>query len=479
MVHFRDGRTAVKPSSLRLSKYTRSEQRRLQEDWEIVRTQLVNELDQGIGAVRLARDDRALPYDPALSYGDQPCLVFDLTDHTHNYTEDSEGGTPVEYLHTAKPLYILNFKSAQLANPFFRQLDVTYVVETFSMGNSTSISPGDRAVLDWIDFRGLFYGVKNRTTSWTIELCRLSNRLCPAPAVGLPQWDNTAANLHLNDPDLIARRNFWFEYINRETANPLLPQGVHLRDKGYKRIRRWRYNISEQTADEDALNSLQKKIFLKVNKFLNHRWRRNYLCPWADGDGATAAADNPAQFVQTFTSDKFISPSKRLFLIIKATAPKSIEEGADTKLKVQNGLQYPSYRSATLTAPMKPLVWNGSAFVEPADNSMFMGQGTSDLTSGPFGIDPNTGGTVPGPITIPPFFETVDAPDIGTHGGGDALLANSTVDNIQEVRGTYGMNINPAVIAAPTEVVTTVADPGGDLPTFDFVLRMKYRYASS
>ena len=49
----KDGRVSTRPATVRLSRYTRVEQRKLQGDYGIFRIAKVNELDAGLGYVQL------------------------------------------------------------------------------------------------------------------------------------------------------------------------------------------------------------------------------------------------------------------------------------------------------------------------------------------------------------------------------------------------------------------------------------------
>lgn len=478
------GYVRARPSSVKFSGVSARERLSISEDVYVTRMTHANEAEVGVGAVQLKYDDTISDLGNPTA-GDLPCHILDVTDMAHKYQDQS--GIDIPWY--CRPCYVLNFfkstSSDGTRGPFFRRHDWVYEFESYSgqnrfqgvnTGQDVVTSAGQKAILDWADIRLRMYGVQSRNVKYTIQLVRLADHLSPNPSNPLPAWSTAMAD-QIGNGDMIDRFNTWFNYIKPEVSNDILPR-MGGKDRGFKVIKTWRYNIKQKSADNAQVNKIDKKIFLKIGKVLNHQWRKNSQYASINTTNLYTAGflDDPSTGnVYKAASDPHVSPGNRLYLIIKATCPKSISEGANIKQNSSTAVALSVPRTLKYEAPIQPIVQSGDPPTYGVlDNSaVFMGRGVDQNVTNPFNASSQAAVDA---IPVPSLFQTVDEADRGTKYGQDVLAVHDgAVDNVHDVRGTAALTMEHTIVGVVGQEYSPVWTDGLDIPTYDFVVRIKYR----
>lgn len=518
------GRKAV----VTLSKDTIRKRVEKDEKFYITRMIKMNEFDSGIGYNKLEFNHTT---------GRLPLWLCDLTDFD-NFTRTSEivtnGGTKTTtnfaISHGAAPWYVLNFRHTDDGHDavsvpstgdinnvfheerkalFFERLNYRYELDTSTIGTTGSGAPynptaipypstitaeagdgstnstttnawvplsGESPMLKWIDFRGLFYGVKSREVKWNVSIVQFAkDYLDPVPA---DKFDFSVFGSYGGDK-VRDRFQFWYKTAKKLTAHPMLPSslGEYKSEPGIRYLAKYTFKVAESLNDADQINKVEKRINLRLNKILRKKWKYDSTVPnsvhpdliYGDGKGL----DNPmAHNAFSRLESSRIHPRSRVYLMISATCPKSAEEGADTTTITYTGLDPTKLRNVGFEVPYK---YTQASF----DGNEWIG-GKDGASAQSTIVDPLT---VKAPMNVgqtAPNLYQVDAADID-HSGGDNLRT-TTGGAPDDVRGQ--LHITQTVARDPTGADTSaslvatqstvVADPGRDNPTFDFCLRMKY-----
>lgn len=354
--------------------------------------------------------------------GELPVWLCDLTTF-NNVVKYSTHPTGSAY--TAKPWWKLVLSqsgtsqfdpvAAQYNAPHFENLNYTYSLEDSPGGEAPSFRRNGR--LEWIDFRGLFYGVNKRDTDWEISLIQFKDdNLVPVPT-------DPVATLDAEDSRLF----FWMNLARQMTANPIVPQ-IGRNKRPFRYLFKERIHIPAKSDDVASLNSVQKKVFARLNKQLNYGWRKTNNVPTGT-DGKVASMDDPGTYPgQVATVDPLLHPRSRVYLMLRATCPIAAEEGADTLYeKVQ-------------------------AFYQKDDVRMALSESGAGIT-----ITEAAGQAAHSLQMLPVTYASAD--NAGSGAGNSAYAGNFA----------YIKTIDGAAVTNGTQL-------GQDNPSFDFVLRAKITY---
>lgn len=538
----------ARKSILSIGKNTLSKRVEKEESFYVTRMLKTNEFDANVGYNKLEFNNTS---------GRLPVWLCDLTDFDNvcrvNSTAGGVGSALVN--HAARPWYVLNFKqttgvptvastlgmySFAEESPalYFDQLDYRYELETSNVnssdlanydptsvvasitddtgGDSGSTSTADKfsnktPVLRWVDFRGLFYGVKSREVKWNIDVVQFAEDYLDPVPMDVMMNVSGATDQRLTDRRQQERLQFWYQFAKQKTAHPLLPRnmGDFSYEKGVRYLARYSFKIRESLTDADQINKVEKKINLRLNKILNRNWRRDmssYMAlRQADIYGDGKGLDDPAAFnAKSYRATSRIHPRSRVYLMISATCPKSDTEGADVGTRsVTNVLQdVTKVRSIAQNVPFRthlPGPTGETGAREPSDIGTFVNAvdflgsvNNSSTNNGAFWTE-NGRDVNPSEVQIPVngditwglynyHLQQVDDVDIKATGENAFITATSAGAEVQgrlEVtqsvyRNAMGDAENPATSGVLVTGTETFADPGRDNPTFDFILRMKY-----
>lgn len=519
--------TGSRRSVVTVSKDTLAKRVAKEETFYIQRMIKMNEFDAPVGYNKLEFNHDT---------GRLPVWLCDLTDFD-NITTNMQAGGGVSNTYTINhgcaPWYVLNFKQTDVSHNvaalpgavdadaclheerkalFFDQLNYRYETELSTIGTSDGsgnvflpsaipypptivqnggvsttqfdgLIAGKSPMLKWIDFRGMFYGVKSREVEWTISVVQFAkDYLDPVPNEKLNY--NTAS---LGDDKVRERFQFWYKTAKKLTAHPLLPKtmGDYNGEKGVRYLAKYKFKVRESLTDADQINKVEKRINLRLNKILRKKWQYDHSShnAYSVGDvyGDGKGLDDPmSKNAISIRECSRIHPRSRVYLMISATCPKSNLENADKVTNVVSGavVDPTKVRNVTYEVPFK---YTDAGF----NNSEWIG-GTNDVSAT---IEPVTiklpGTGLGGMSSITNYVQQIDEADLVANTGKNALrVETSTGDTYTDTRGRLHIGANvlrgpdgsdtSATIAQLARFTEVVDDPGRDNPTFDFILRMKY-----
>lgn len=412
-----------------------------QEDYIIGNITKAHPLWQGEGFNQLKFDS---------STGEMPVWVCDLTTFA-NQISVLNGST---YAYKAYPFWKLNFTKGfsggfqtwypytgtmtgnQRDAPFFENCGFQYTTEKTTdaklYASPPSVNMGKNAILKWVDFRGLFYGVNNRQTDWYIDVLHVKDpALHIIPEIDMQYTDGTVAI----DDDVQKRRLFWSEVARKLVANPLTPQFESWRGK-VKTIYREKISIAEKETTYNSLHSREKRIFLKLNKLLNYQWR-NLQKVQANANLNVSVMD-PTVVDYNATVEPLAAPDQRVYLVIRATS--NLDYAGTLSGGVKADTIYDTNQGTTSLFFAKDGVQSALDFAKQ-DGQNLAGLGLPDCAFGSYS------------------YATVDGTGI----------AQKQIKNIAAIKNLPN---------APAAVVQTGSAVGADVPSFDFVLRAKWVYSA-
>lgn len=500
------------------------------EEYYVTRMIKANDFDTGYGYNKLEYNNTS---------GRLPIWLCDLTDFdnaTRIRTHKSTGTTHAWLVsHAAKPWYVLNFRqtsgtitpdvsynSAAFAEEapamFFDQLDYRYLLETTTVRTtdtnyydpttatgtistdatveSSTYTTQDRyadktPILKWVDFRGLFYGVKSREVKWNIDVVQFAeDYLDPVPMDMMGTYPSTVDGRTI-DRRMQERAQFWYQMAKTKTSHPLLPKylGDVSLEKGVRYLARYSFKVRESLTDADQINKVEKKINLRLNKILNRSWKRDLSAVNSvrvdDIYGEGKGLDDPTSAnARTHRSTTRIHPRSRVYLMISATCPKSDTEGADVTIPTATGIM----QDETLVRNVEFNVPFRYAEEQPGPLGVHTTNGyIGEIDDGAYAANPNlmalpVYGTVNGATGVQ-HLQQMDDVDIKLDGENATITATSDGTEAQG-RMTVGQKVYTSAtgltydredtLYAATVTGTSYEDPGKDNPTFDFILRMKY-----
>lgn len=355
--------------------------------------------------------------------------------------------------------------------------------QQFGTANTHGSNSGKLPMLKWVDFRGMFYGVKSREVEWTLSVVQFAkDYLDPIPNDYLQAGGAAGGEAKVRD-----RFQFWYQTAKKLTAHPMLPRMADYDgEKGLRYLAKYKFKIREALNDADQINKVEKRINLRLNKILRKRWKfdasKQNAYNVSDVYTSNKGLDNPMdKNAVNYLESSRIHPRSRVYLMISATCPKSDLENADKVTNVYNGavLDPTKVRNVTYEVPFK---YTDAGF----NNSSWIG-GTNDVSAT---IDPATiklpgENGLAGLSSVTNYVQQIDDADLVANSGKNALRTDTSgADSYVDNRGRLHIGAN--LLRAPDGTDTTgtitqlarytevVDDPGRDNPTFDFIMRMKY-----
>lgn len=160
---------------------------------------------------------------------------------------------------------------------------------------------GGNAFLDYVSVKLLLYGATAQPNKFLIELIQITkDDLVPNPeavqAAGVPTQLHTA---------------FWQYMSKRFCYNPIDTNNTNMR-RYYKVLKSLTVEFDPKESSETSTNRYKEvRMFLKMNRKLDYRWKEDDLIAMSTGDTQKNLASNQC----------YVHPRARVFLMIRALNP--------------------------------------------------------------------------------------------------------------------------------------------------------------
>lgn len=177
------------------------------------------------------------------------------------------------------------------------------------VGNTPNAGRGD--LLEWANIKMLMYGAVKRPTKFQIDVINIKRDYCHP--------DVSAITTQTGDAFQEQERNaLWQAVIRPDLVNPILSQGLTTISRGIKFLKKTEFVLQEKLTNEQntAFTGHMKQVTLdlQLNRVQRYDWQNSLV-------NTNVVIQGVYNAVNIVNNAALVAPAKRVYVMIRATAP--------------------------------------------------------------------------------------------------------------------------------------------------------------
>lgn len=177
------------------------------------------------------------------------------------------------------------------------------------VGNTPNAGRGD--FLEWANIKMLMYGAVKRPTKFQIDVINIKRDYCHP--------DVSVITTQTGDAFQEQERNaLWQAVIRPDLVNPILSQGLTTISRGIKFLKKTEFVLQEKLTNEQntAFTGHMKQVTLdlQLNRVQRYDWQNSLV-------NTNVVIQGVYNAVNIVNNAALVAPAKRVYVMIRATAP--------------------------------------------------------------------------------------------------------------------------------------------------------------